>query len=87
VEVLSTVLLAANLGELATKRDLEELEQILRRDMEELEQSLRQEIKELELRLDARFEALKGEQTLLKWMLGLLLGSVVALVLKAFFPL
>jgi hypothetical protein len=27
-----------------------------------------------------------GELTLIKWMLGLLLGGVLALILKAFFP-
>jgi hypothetical protein len=74
VEVLSEVL-SANLGELATKQDLKELEMRLDARFE----ALRGE-------LDARFAALKGEQTLLKWMLGLLLGGIVALVLKAFFP-
>jgi len=41
-------------------------------------------------RLEARFEKLEtklsGEMTLLKWMLGILLGGVIALVMKAFFP-
>lgn len=41
-------------------------------------------------RLEARFEKLEtklsGEMTLLKWMLGILLGGVIGLVMKAFFP-
>lgn len=41
---------------------------------------LKRDLKELETRL-------VGELTLLKWMLGLLLGGVLALILKAFFPL
>ena len=40
---------------------------------------LKRDIKELETKLT-------GELTLLKWMLGLLLGGVLALILRAFFP-
>ena len=46
-----------NLDELASKRDLNELE-----------------------------TRLNGELKLIKWMLGLLLGGVLALILKTFFP-
>jgi hypothetical protein len=35
--------------------------------------------------MDLRFGAVHRELTLSKWMLGLLLGGVAALVLKAFF--
>ncbi|WPL13862.1 MULTISPECIES: DUF1640 domain-containing protein [Thiorhodovibrio] len=45
------------------------------RDIERLEAQL--------VRVDKRFA---GEMTLMKWMLGILLGGVVALVLKSFFP-
>jgi len=34
-------------------------------------------------RLDTR---ISGELTLLKWMMGLVLGGILALVLRAFFP-
>lgn len=34
-------------------------------------------------RLDTR---MSGELTLLKWMMGLVLGGILALVLRAFFP-
>lgn len=42
------------------------------------------------MRLEARIDLLDtkftGEFTLVKWMLGILLGGVIALVLKSFFP-
>ncbi len=41
---------------------------------------LKRDIKELETKLT-------GELTLLKWMLGLVLGGVLALILRAFFPI
>jgi len=43
-------------------------------------------LKELELRIDSRFEKVSGELTLIKWMLGIVLGGVIALILKSFFP-
>jgi ubiquinone biosynthesis protein UbiJ len=61
---------ASGEAELATKADVADV---------------KRDIKELELKIDARFEGLKGELTLLKWMLGLLLGGTVALILKTFF--
>ena len=50
----------------------------------------RRDLKELEIKLEAKLDRLDakftGEFTLIKWMMGLLLGGVVALILKAFFP-
>ncbi|MBI5140597.1 MAG: DUF1640 domain-containing protein [Nitrospirae bacterium] len=43
------------------------------------------DLRELELRVDARFERVDGELKLLKWMLGVVIGGVIALVMKAFF--
>ena len=67
--------------DLATKQDLKELKQ----NLKELEASISRDIRELELRTDAKFETVHGELRLLKWMLGLMLGGVLSLVLKAFF--
>ncbi|MBF0284993.1 MAG: DUF1640 domain-containing protein [Magnetococcales bacterium] len=53
-----------NLDDLATKRDL----------------------KELELRIAAEFAKVTGELSTLRWGVAILVGGVVALVLKAFFP-
>jgi hypothetical protein len=46
----------------------------------------KRDLEELELKIETRFERVRGELTLIKWMLGLLLGGVLALILKAFFP-
>ncbi|CAA9892011.1 conserved hypothetical protein [Candidatus Methylobacter favarea] len=46
----------------------------------------KRDIRELELKMESRFEQVKGELTLIKWMPGIMLGGVMALILKAFFP-
>ena len=45
----------------------------------------KQDLKELELRVENKLESMRGEITLLKWMMGFVLAGVVSLVLKAFF--
>ncbi|WP_394753880.1 hypothetical protein [Crenothrix sp.] len=52
----------------------------------EAELASKRDIRELELKIETRFEQVKGELTLVKWMLGIVLGGVMALILKAFFP-
>jgi hypothetical protein len=47
----------------------------------------KRDIRELELKIETRFEQVKGELTLMKWMMGILLGGIIALVLKAYFSL
>jgi hypothetical protein len=44
------------------------------------------DLKEMRLEIDTKFEKLFGELTLIKWMLGILVGGVIALILKSFFP-
>ncbi len=56
---------------LATKSDVSNLQQ----NIAEVKSELKQEMTEL-----------RSELKLIKWMLGLLLGGVIALMLKAFFP-
>jgi uncharacterized protein YajQ (UPF0234 family) len=50
----------------------------------------RHDLRELELRIDAKFEKelapIRADLLLVKWMLGILLGGVMALLLKTFFP-
>jgi len=58
-------------AELATKSDIREV---------------KTEMREMELRIDTRFERIDGEMKLLKWMMGIIMGGVIALILKAFFP-
>ena len=52
----------------------------------EAELASKRDIRELELKIESLFEQVKGELTLIKWMLGIMLGGVMALVLKVFFP-
>jgi hypothetical protein len=40
----------------------------------ELDVATKRDLKDLELKLDGRFESIRGELTPIKWMLGLLLG-------------
>ena len=52
----------------------------------ELDVATKRDLKELKLKIETRFEGVRVELMLIKWMLGLLLGGVLALILKAFFP-
>lgn len=61
---------ASGEAELATKRDVDFLKQDLRVDIERIER------KQIEH---------DGEFKLIKWMLGILLGGVIALIMKSFF--
>lgn len=40
----------------------------------------------IEGKLDAEFAAVRGELTLLKWMMGFVLGGIVVLLLRLFIP-
>ena len=50
----------------------------------------RHDLRELELRIDTKFEKelapIRVDLLLVKWMLGSLLGGVMTLLLKTFFP-
>ena len=71
-EGISDALKDAEIGyDLATRRDVE---------------LVRQEVRELELRNDTKLEELKGDMKAVKWMLGVIVGGVIALLLKSFFP-
>ncbi len=52
----------------------------------EAELATRRDLDRLEAKLDRLEMKLAGETTLIKWMLGILLGGIIALILKAFFP-
>jgi len=43
------------------------------------------DLREMELRGDARYEALRAEINLLKWMMGMMLAAVISLLVKSFF--
>ena len=44
----------------------------------------KRDLKELELKIESRFELLKGEVNLVKWMLGAILGLAIANFAKQF---
>ncbi|MBI3249392.1 MAG: DUF1640 domain-containing protein [Deltaproteobacteria bacterium] len=52
----------------------------------EAEVATKRGIERLEAKLVGELILVKGELTLVKWMLGVLLGGVMTLVLKTFFP-
>ncbi len=70
-EALQSVLAETLGSQLATQTDLIKLE----RRLDGIDAKID--------RLDTR---ISGEFTLLKWMMGLVLGGILALVLRAFFP-
>ncbi len=46
---------------------------------------VRSDLKEVEHRIDLKMERLTAEITLLKWMNGLIVGGIAALIIKTFF--
>ena len=50
----------------------------------EAELATKRDLKELELKLEARFEQIKGELSLVKWMVGAILGLGIANFAKQF---
>ena len=52
----------------------------------EAELATKRDIERLEAKIDRIDTRLGGELTLVKWMMGLILGGVVALIMRAFFP-
>ena len=96
---------AAHLEDLASKRDLKELEgQLstkadvvdltkidmhileLKQDAKETKLELKRDIKELELRIAAEMAKIHGELATMRWGIAIIVGGVIALILKSFFP-
>ncbi len=84
-----------NIKELATKQDLEQLGKDLRQEIAQQGKDLRSEIAQSQfklsqdiLSLDAKFEKnnaqIRGEQVLVRWMLGFVLAGIVALLIRLF---
>ncbi len=63
----------------ATKTDLAALAAAAKADLKQEAAALDAKIDKVELRLS-------GEITLLKWMVGLVIAGILALILKAYFP-
>ncbi len=69
------------------QRDLKELQMRMDAKMDRLDAKIDKLAAKLAAKLDRMDTRLTGGLTLVKWMLSLLLGGVLALILKAFSPL
>jgi seryl-tRNA synthetase len=74
------------------RQELKDVRQELKQDIAQVRQEVaqiktvvNQDTKALELRMDNKFESIKGEIILLKWMMGIMIAGVLSLILKAFF--
>ena len=67
---------------LATKSDIFGLKQ----DISDVRSGLKQDISDVRSELKQDISDVRSELKVVKWMLGILLGGVIALILKAFFP-
>ncbi len=52
----------------------------------EAELATKRDIERMEAKIDPIETRLGGELTLVRWMMGLILGGVVALIMRAFSP-
>jgi hypothetical protein len=74
-----------NAGDLATKRDLKEVETMLRRDLKEVETALKRDLKELELQVLVQIE--KSKNSTLLWMFAMqstFAGGLIGIMAKGF---
>ena len=66
-------------SDLATKRDLKEIEAVLRRDMKELETSLKHDMKDLETKMEMRFKEVDARFKELELRMTVRLGTMMVL--------
>ena len=69
--------------QLATKVDIARLERELKADIARLEHELKADIGKLERE---QIVPMQRDLYVIKWMMGLMLGGIVAIILKAYFP-
>jgi len=67
------------------EKQAEGLTQALRAAIDDSELVTRRDLREFELRLDPRFESIKGDMSLVKWMMGALIAIAAANFSKQFF--
>lgn len=67
------------------EKQAEGLTEALRAAIDDSELVTRRDLREFELRLDPRFESIKGDMSLVKWMMGALIAISVANFSKQFF--
>jgi hypothetical protein len=88
-------LIQANFKELATKEDSERLAKAgkddldratkeLRREISDLREETKRDIAQFSSRVDVQLATLRGEQVLLRWMMGATFAGVVAVLVRLF---
>ncbi|MFO0847551.1 MAG: hypothetical protein U0871_03165 [Gemmataceae bacterium] len=77
-------LIQANFKELATKDDLDRLAKDLRREISDLRDEIKREIAQQTARMDVQLATLRGEQVLLRWMMGATFAGVIAVLVRLF---
>jgi hypothetical protein len=66
------------------EKQAEGISEALRDAQDSADIATKRDLKELELKIESRFEQLKGEVNLVKWMLGAILGLAIANFAKQF---
>lgn len=69
----------AGISDGQAKAQSEALKEVLNAEV-----ATKHDLKELELKIDARFEKIQGEFTLVKWMIGFNLAMSVSVLFKIF---
>jgi len=72
-------------AELATKADLRAYESTIRHDLEKLDLGLRKEIDARFVQTDAKIDLVRKDVESLRWIMGAVLGGVIALIVRSFF--
>lgn len=67
------------------QKQAEGLSEAMLSAIDDSELATRCDLREMELHLDTRFESIKGDMSLLKWMMGALIAIAVANFSKQFF--
>ena len=75
----------ADVGQLATKADLESLRADVRTEIEALRAEMNAKIEALRSDLNMKIKALRGDNKLLRWMGGVILAFQVLVLGKLFF--
>ena len=66
------------------ERDISRLDQKIERDISRLDQKIEMQVSELRSHVDQRFTNVEGSLRLHNWMLGTILGFIVAVFFKVF---
>ena len=66
------------------EKQAEGISEALRDAQDNADIATKRDLKALELKIESRFEQLKGEVNLVKWMLGAILGLAIANFAKQF---